>query len=292
MSETLRDSSAKGLEELFLAHLDLLERVIGVACRRHGLSSDETDEFSSTVKTKMIEDGYSVLARFEGRASMKNYLAVVVERLYLDYRNHVWGKWRPSAEARRLGAQAVELDRLLTRDSLTLAEAEQALRNRFGEEVRREWVEATAARLPMRSTRRQREVDSAVLETRAARESPEADLFVHEAQRRRRDVVAQLARAMTSLSPQDRLILKMRMEDGVGIVEIARLLNLPARPLYRRIEAILKGLRQSLEASGVDRGTVREVLEGAMPSLEAPGGGVAAWNSGASNPSLSIGAEE
>ena len=40
-----------------------------------------------------------------------------------DWRNARWGKWRPSAEARRQGALATHLERLMRRDGLTFEEA-------------------------------------------------------------------------------------------------------------------------------------------------------------------------
>ena len=44
----------------------------------------------------------------------------VIQRLFLDARIAKWGKWRPSVSARRLGGVAVLLERLLTRDGLSL----------------------------------------------------------------------------------------------------------------------------------------------------------------------------
>jgi hypothetical protein len=36
--------------------------------------------------------------------------------IFLDYRNRLWGKWRPSAEAKRLGPTAILIERLVARD--------------------------------------------------------------------------------------------------------------------------------------------------------------------------------
>ena len=51
-----------------------------------------------------------------GRGSLNTYLRVVIERLVLDMRVTNWGKWRPSARARRLGAEAVLFEQLTVRD--------------------------------------------------------------------------------------------------------------------------------------------------------------------------------
>ena len=40
-----------------------------------------------------------VLRKFEVRSSLRTYLTVVVNRMYIDGRVKQWGKWRPSAIA-------------------------------------------------------------------------------------------------------------------------------------------------------------------------------------------------
>ena len=67
---------------------------------------------------KLIDDDYQILRGFRERSSLRTYLSTVVERLFLDYRIRQWGKWRPSAQARRAGALAVRLEALLHRDGV------------------------------------------------------------------------------------------------------------------------------------------------------------------------------
>src|SRR5215208_5464467 len=54
-----------------------------------------------------------VRRRFERRSSLPTYVTVVIQRLFLDYRNRLWGKWRPSSDAKRLGPTAMLLERLV-----------------------------------------------------------------------------------------------------------------------------------------------------------------------------------
>ena len=88
-------------ESRFLAQLDTVDRVVAFVCRRHRLSPDESDDFRSVARVKLLEHDYAILRAFEGRSSIQTYLTVVIQRLFLDYRISAWGKWRPSAEARR-----------------------------------------------------------------------------------------------------------------------------------------------------------------------------------------------
>ena len=88
-------------EALFLSQLDVIERVISFVCVRHHLPGSDADDFGSHVKLRLIESDYAILKKFEGRSSLRTYLTVVIQRLFLDYRISAWGKWRPSAEAKR-----------------------------------------------------------------------------------------------------------------------------------------------------------------------------------------------
>ena len=71
----------------------------------------------------MLERNYDIFHRFTGRSSLRTYLTVVVTRMLLDWLNATYGKWRPSAVAVRLGADAIKLDRLIWRDGYTIDEA-------------------------------------------------------------------------------------------------------------------------------------------------------------------------
>ena len=105
--------------------LVLLGEVIRGVIRRGRLSPADAEDFSQGVHLKFLETGYEAFARFDGRSTLRTYLTTVVWRLLLDWRNAAYGKWRPSAAARRLGVEAVRLDRLINRDGLTVEEAIQ-----------------------------------------------------------------------------------------------------------------------------------------------------------------------
>ena len=63
---------------------------------------------------------------------------------------------------------------------------------------------------------------------------------------------ALLSRALEQLTPSDRLILRLRFDDGLSVPEIARMLK-AASPfvMYRRLDHTLAMLRRALEARGV-----------------------------------------
>ena len=236
--------------EIYLAHADLIERTLASVCRRHSVYGADAEDFSSTARLHLLEDDYAVLRRFEGRSSLPTYLTVVITRQFQDWRNAKWGKWRPSAEARRLGPTAVRLETLIVRDGLSLDEAYEQMRTHHQVTESRQAVEALAARFPIRHKRSF--VDEAVIDTLpTALPPPDAVVAGRDAAAVAHDVSGLLATEFRKLPAQDRLILKMRFEDDCPIADIARALRLEAKPLYRRIEKLLTTLRTSLEAAGM-----------------------------------------
>ncbi len=247
----------------FLEHYALIQRIVRFVCARHQLSGPEADEFSSHVSVKLIENDYAVLRKFQGRSSLRTYLSVVVERLFLDYRTASWGKWRPSVEARRIGEVGVLLERLLTRDGHSFDEAAEILRTNHRIPLSLAEIEAMAARLSPRTPRRFEGEE--VLAKMPVDDAPvDVMLIGKEARGASERVRVALRAAVDRLDPQDRLILAARFIDGWTVPRIARTLQLDPKAqkaLYARIETILGTLRSDLEASGLDGESVTHVLQ-------------------------------
>jgi RNA polymerase sigma factor (sigma-70 family) len=246
-------------EAMFVASLDVVERVIRYVCQRHKLAGPEADDFGSEVKIRLIDNDYEVFRKFQQRSSLRTYLTIVIQRIYLDYRNHVWGKWRPSAEAQRLGPIAMQLERLMRRDGLGFEEACEHLRTNEGVRATDADLAALFVRLPVR-TRRAMVSDDA-LEALPDRTNPADDgLLSTERQAAARRILDALTTAVRALGDQDRVILRLRFQDGLAVADIARALHLDQKTLYRRFDALLRRLRVALEAAGVDREEATEIV--------------------------------
>jgi RNA polymerase sigma factor for flagellar operon FliA len=249
----------------FLAALPVIDDVTAQVCRRHRLSAAEADDFRSDVRLHFIERNYEVLRKFEGRCALATYINVVVQRQFLDFRNRMWGRWRPSTDARRLGPTAVLIERLVTRDGWTLDQAIEMLRVNHQieiDETLRTFCNTFAARAPGR--RRVSEDDAAEV----ASSGPPADDNVVKAERDflAKRVQAALERARQALAPVDRLILKMRFEDRASVADIARVLHLEQRPLYRTVEGLLKTVGAAMAAEGITRADIDALFD--APSIE------------------------
>lgn len=246
-------------EELFEANLPLLERVIGSVCRRAGLRDADAEDFGSTVKLALIEDDYAILRGYEGRAPLGAFLTVIVQRLLSREWTRLRGRWHSSAEAERSGPAAVLLEKLLVRDGRSLDEAIPIVRN-VDPSLDPARVRELARRLPERPARL-RLVPLPEDEHRFA-SSDAADSRANEAEARRSSerAAAVVRETVAALPLQDRMLIRFHFGAELSIADAARLLGVPQRPLYRRIEALLRQLREALEREGLGRGVVEELI--------------------------------
>lgn len=268
-------------EQLLLEHLELVERAAQRACRRRGLGREDTEDFVSRVNLKLCENDYAVIRRYKGRSGAKfsTYLVTVVQNEFRDYLDHLWGKWRPAAAAKRMGSVALKLDRLLTRDGFTFDEACQVLSTRKGKEVDLDELEEIAAQIPRR-TGRPVEDDQPLPHLPARGKQPDEQLLERERGAARRQVLQVLGEALKDLPAEDRLLVKMRCDRTVA--QISRALRMDQKALYRRFYKIYQDLRQALGQDGVTKEALDEALgaeplpeEGEEPNgeEEAPAGG-------------------
>ncbi len=258
-------SSFVTAEADFLAALPIIDDVTGHVCRRHRLSASEADDFRSDVRLHFIDKNYEVLRRFEGRCALPTYVTVVVQRLFLDWRNRSWGRWRPSSEARRLGPTAVLVERLVVRDGWTLDQAAETLRVNHHvtlDETLQAFCNSLGGRAP---SRRMVEEDAAE-DVPSAGPAADANVLLSERDFLAKRVQSALDRARQSLPPMDRLILKMRFDDRTPVSEIARTLHLEQRPLYRTIEQLLKVVGAAMAAEGISSADIDALFD--VPSVE------------------------
>lgn len=244
----------------FSENAALIERAISHVCRRNRLSGPEGEDFASSTRVALIENDHARIRAFAGRSSLQTYLIVIITRLFQDWRNAQWGKWRPSAEAKRLGPLAVKLETLIVRDKRTFEEACETLLTNHGVAEDRTTLEALAARFPARTGRTF--TDESALETVAATgPGPDAAFDAAQAAGGAADAASALKQVVGTLPPQDRVILKMRFHDDFSVAEIAKVMKLEQKPLYRRIDRLLSDLRAALEARGLDAPAIRAVIE-------------------------------
>jgi len=241
-------------ERSFLDNLALIDRILSIIARRHSLSVTDAEEFASWAKARLVANEYAILRKFAGRSTLSTYLTVVLTNAFRDYRNSLWGRWRPSAAALRLGPTCIRLEELLYRDDHTLREAIGVLQS-VGCELSDAELTRLAAKIPPRQSTM--EVGLEKVDEAAVRIETTAPVSEETAATMRalREVVQQLP-------PEERIITRMRFWDGISVADIARALGQEQKPLYRKLESIQGRLRTWLEERGIDRERAAEILAG------------------------------
>lgn len=257
-------------EDLYLRHRETIDAAIGAVCRKFRLSSSDGDDFAGDFRLRLVREDYAVLRRFRGESSLRTYLLVVVTRAFQDWRNARWGKWRTSAEAKRLGPLAESLERLVVRNGHTLDEAHQMLESTLGVPIARQTVETIIGRLPRRQARRF--VDGSELQHLAIDDEPaDRRLVRHEEAASARAAGRALTTALQALDDEDQVVIRMRFFDGIAVADIARALHLDHKALYRRIERLMGHLRRSLEHQGLTADRLTSVLVQGAFDIDDPG---------------------
>jgi len=226
--------------------LAVLDSVIATIVRSGRLTPEDGEDFRQTIYLRLAERGGDLFRRFDGRSSLRTYLFVVVNRMLLDWRNHTYGKWRPSVAARRHGAVAISLDRLINRDGYSVEQAiEQVQCLQPGVDAGR--LRHLAATLPERRTRH-------IVATELSEQTTTGFADPVEAQQRTLEVRlhrAALARALEGLDTGDRRLIWLRYYRRLTVPAVAAQLQTEPQILYRRFNRIMRVLRQRLMERGV-----------------------------------------
>jgi RNA polymerase sigma factor (sigma-70 family) len=247
--------------ELLVEKLPVIEQIIALICRRKGMDADETEEFAAEVKLRLVKDDYAVLRAFKGRSALETYIGAVVSHALLDYRNRNWGKWRDSAEAKRQGAVAVELAKLLYREGRSIDDALTLLAPKYPA-LTRARLEEIEAQLPSRVRRRKVDLVHAA-------SIPAIDEVPDPAQNETAMRISQtVCRFMERLPEEDRLILQLRFQAGLTVAEIARSLQFNQQLLYRRLYQYFDDLRAELQQVGIDAADVEQLIGSDTPLLD------------------------
>jgi RNA polymerase sigma factor for flagellar operon FliA len=227
--------------------LNLVSAVVQRVARAHFLSPADAEDFAQVVQLRLVERDYDILRRFAGRSSLRTYLTVVVTRMFLDWRNATYGKWRPSAAAKRLGEHAVRLERLIHRDGFTPDEAIQTIGNSPNAPPLAT-LHALADELPRRIKRRH--VSDDALQHVAGHEF-EDPVEAAESVASRHRVARALVETLQQLPADEQQLLQMRYVRRLPIKTIASLLHVDPKDVHRRFDSVFRRLRRRLLRRGI-----------------------------------------
>lgn len=246
--------------QLLASNLAVISRAVAFACRRYRLDFDDAEEFAATVNLRLVENDFAILRAYENRSSFATFISIVVQRMALDYRIHLWGKWHPSAEAKRLGPLAVELEQLLHRDGRTIDQALTILAPKHPDgHLTIESLQSLAARLPERAPKRRNvSLDEAASVAISKTGDVEEPVMAGERRRSSERISSMMSAVIARLPEEERLILQLRFEGGMTVPQIARALGIDQKLTYRRIDRRMRDIRSELERAGIEW---RDVLD-------------------------------
>ncbi len=247
-------------EETYLENLRTIERIARFVAHKHRLNPDEAAEFEQEVRVRLLENDYAVFRKFEDRSTLSTYLTTVILRLYQQWRVEQWGKWRPSAEAKRLGEKAIVLERLMTRDGYTFDEAVRVLTTPGGSQYTAAELEAIYLRLPNRVPRPVAVSDEVLPETVAADSGADDRVEARDREKAARRAASTMDGLLRELDAEDRLILQMRFWHAQKVPDIARTLHIEQKKIYKRLDKLFGTLRRGLERAGVSQSDVAVLL--------------------------------
>ncbi|MEO1085087.1 MAG: sigma-70 family RNA polymerase sigma factor, partial [Acidobacteriota bacterium] len=237
---------------------DQLEWTLGYAQRLgHRRGIPEAEEFAAWAICRLLARDGAILRACRNNQRIRPYLKSVIHNLLKDYRNRVWGKWRASATATKLGATAMELERLQGRDGFSLQEAISSLRFNHSCRESIEELEALAALLPQRHEQHHIPLD----ECSAHPILGSSQAWPHDYRARSQELVfKKLASALNCLDRRDAEILRSHYIGGKSLASIARQYDLNQRALYSRRDRCLRQLRRALEGDGLSWKAIVQAL--------------------------------
>lgn len=252
-------TSLMDAEELFVQHMGTIEKIAAHVGRRHGLRHDDVAEFVAEARFRLLADDYAIIRKFERRSSFSTFLTTVITRFFYQLRVEEWGKWRPSAEAKRLGLRAVALEQLITRDGHSYTEAAQILLSRSGAGYTTTELAAIWSRLPARQPRPMIVPEETSSET-AAPSRADDPLLARERERTACTAARVIDGVLRSFAAEDQLILRLRFWEACKVPAIAERLRLDQKKVYKRLDKLFAALRRALTEAGVRPEDVSDLL--------------------------------
>lgn len=249
------------------ANLGVIDRAIALICAQAGVRGADAEDFASAVKLALVENDYAIVRKWEGRSSFAAYITIVIRRLFVDQQRAA-GRWYASAAAKRQGDAAMLLERLIGRDGRSLEEAFSIVRQAHPEVSREELASMTSSFPARTPPPRVVALDAESEERFAGSERADERVVEQDVERLARQASRIVRDALERMTADDRVILRMRFGEELSVADLARVLGVPQRPLYRRIEQLLAQLRRALESAGVDASSIGDLIGKAGETLD------------------------
>jgi len=251
-------------DEAWASFLQTYSPLIVQVVRLFEKNQDEVSDCFVFVCQQLNRDRFRRLKRFkpDGSASFPTWLRVVVRNLYLDWRRKERGRPRPFRSITRLPGLDQEIYRCVYERGMTSSETLHSLQG-FFPTLTEDQVGRSLERIGRTLTARQRwllasrnprfeSLSRDVEEGQPTRDLPSRDADPQTIASDKQLLLV-MSRALSRLSPADRLLVRLRFEQGLSLERVAKISGLTdGRRADRRIKEILKHLRDKLEVINRD----------------------------------------
>lgn len=252
-------------ESAWCAFLDRYSALIYHVIRSFDRDPDRSGNCFLFICEQLSANEFRRLRKFDqdGRASFSTWLCAVVRNLCLDWHRKEHGRHRIFRSVCHRNEREQVIFELVFRRAFTVEEAREEL-SRRGIELSFAAVEETVGELRRCLSSRQlwllssgkailnslegEEDGTYVFEPADPAPDPEALVALHESH-------GQVSAALSSLTDSDRLLVRLRYQEGLTLQQIARLVGLKdAQTADRRLRDIIDHLRHSLGLHHLVRG--------------------------------------
>ncbi|MFN2530741.1 MAG: sigma-70 family RNA polymerase sigma factor [Pyrinomonadaceae bacterium] len=254
----LQDLYSANPQDAWAEFLSEFAPVIYQVVRRFESDADNAADCFQFVCEQLINNRAKRLRKFKGNgpATFTTWLRAVVRNLCIDWHRKRFGRKRPFSAISRLAPFDQEVFRILYEWALPTNECLALLRSTFSNTTAtrinesRERIEAvlttnqrwllTQRAANMNGNAASNSDVEALVRNLADTQQVNPEILAIENERRRR-----VTQAMAKLSPKERLLIRLRFEEGVTLDKVAGLLGLGnAQRADRQIKEILGRLRK------------------------------------------------
>ncbi|MDY0296523.1 MAG: sigma-70 family RNA polymerase sigma factor [Acidobacteriota bacterium] len=251
--------------DLLNQHLGFIEAQCRRAVRRMAAAGQRLDslqlendslELSNRVIDRCRENDYALIRRFDHRSRFTTYLTTVIARQAVERMRKSRGRTRARERATALGKIGLQLFEKIVPQGL-------APRNAVLELLREPAIGASEQQLTQMADHilgRQRSPAAVIIsmndwdQLHASAENPEATALAKE---RRERIRAAISLLRGHLSGSDWLLLRLRFpadqqSPGRKASEIADLLGISRKAVYRRLDRLLPHCRRLLQKAGIE----------------------------------------
>lgn len=254
-------------EPAWCAFLDRYSALIYHVVRGFDRDPDRSGNCFLFICEQLSANHFRRLRKFDlgGRASFSTWFCAVVRNLCLDWHRKENGRHRVFGSIARRSASDQVLFELVFRRGLSAEEAREELRRR-GTEMSFAAVEARIGELRRCLSSRQlwllssgKPTPASVVEDDGAYPVEPVDPAPDpEALAALRETHQQVSAALAALTDSDRLLIRLRYQEGLTLQQVANLVGLKdAQTADRRLRDIIDHLRQSLGLQHLARGKPR-----------------------------------